>query len=146
MVETLKETFAAEVASGAVLVASPQLDAYADPTSPFLAAHTNVKLVGGPATLGAVLPWALRARVERRAPYHDEAEAFLVAYAAYHVPAGRLAEVLSAAMALKAAAGNGIYNVDLLLAPLTGDAKADYGAAALKGGSDWRMNAAALSA
>ncbi|KAH8098885.1 hypothetical protein JL720_1855 [Aureococcus anophagefferens] len=207
---------------------------YADPTSPFLAAHTNVKLVGGPATLGAVLPWVLgvrashadfaatptssRARaVERRdpacgpgdyvgrslyagrrwqfneamngaaeavdaapavraverpeapatnaalyllsapnnalcalgsndAPYHDEAEAFLVAYAAYHVPAGRLAEVLSAAMALKAAAGNGIYNVDLLLAPLTGDAKADYGAAALKGGSDWRMNAAALSA
>ena len=273
IVETLKETFAAEVASGAVLVASPQLDAYADPTSPFLAAHTNVKLVGGPATLGAVLPWVLGVRashadfaahvdvvvaprgpssgrdpacgpgdyvgrslyagrrwqfneamngaaeavdaapavralerpeapatnaalyllsapnnayqraalanasvalealfalescgvdapylepagLENRlcalgsndAPYHDEAEAFLVAYAAYHVPAGRLAEVLSAAMALKAAAGNGIYNVDLLLAPLTGDAKADYGAAALKGGSDWRMNAAALSA
>ncbi|KAH8065554.1 hypothetical protein JL721_8105 [Aureococcus anophagefferens] len=236
MVETLKETFAAEVASGAVLVALAARR-HADPTSPFLAAHTNVKLVGGPATLGAVLPWVLGVRASHAdfaahadvfneamngaaeavdaapavravegpeapatnaalyllsapnnayqraalanasaalealfalaaastpylepaasnrlcalgsndAPYHDEAEAFLVAYAAYHVPAGRLAEVLSAAMALKPAA-RGIYNVDLLLAPLTGDAKADYGAAALKGGSDWRMNAAALSA
>ena len=46
-------------------------------------------------------------------------------------------------MALKAAASNG-YNVDVLLAPLSGAAATDYTAAALKGGWDWRMNVAAL--
>lgn len=88
------------------------------------------------------------------APYETDGEAILVAYAAYQLDARAedFAAVLSAIMALRAAGGNGHYDVDVLLAPLVydeegayaGNATLAYGAGALKAGSDWRINPAAL--